>query len=289
MTDFNNFPFPVNHSMEALPASSRIRSIYPEDIFPNGSYVQLPYGRVRYWLLGPEDGTKVVLIHGLSTPGCTWIKTAPYLAERGFRVLVYDLYGKGYSEAPKTTYHVNLFITQLALLMQYLRWDHAHIAGLSMGGAITAAFTATLPHLVSGKIILIASGGVKDRPAEPVKEQQATSIDPIPQYRELRILQGENLPGYKSGVLSCFQDGPIFGIRRAFDLLDTVRVASGKPAETLIIQGTEDPVVDFQQAVEINQHVKTGKLIAVEGAGHDLTLRDEHWEEVARHVYDFLS
>lgn len=43
-----------------------------------------------------------------------------------------DLYGKGYSEAPQTAHHVNLFITQLALLMQYVRWDSAHIVGFSM-------------------------------------------------------------------------------------------------------------------------------------------------------------
>lgn len=43
-----------------------------------------------------------------------------------------DLYGKGYTDAPKTDYHTNLFVTQLALLLQYLKWDHAHIAGFSM-------------------------------------------------------------------------------------------------------------------------------------------------------------
>ncbi|GBE78277.1 alpha/beta-hydrolase [Sparassis latifolia] len=286
MVDLNNFPLAVSHSMEALPASSRIRSIYPEDIFPNGSYVQLPYGRVRFWLLGPDNGPRVVLIHGLSTPGITWLKVAPYLAERGFRVLVYDLYGKGYSEAPKTPYHVNLFITQLALLLQYIEWDHAHIAGLSMGGAITAAFTATLPHLVSGKVILIASGGVKDRPAQM---PEPSAVDPIPQYTELRLLQTEHLPGYKTGVASCFIDGPIFGIRWAFDRLGDVHVASGKILQTLILHGTADSVVDFGQALEIKSHIPTAKLIAVEGAGHDLTLRHEHWEQVAEHMYEFLK
>lgn len=43
-----------------------------------------------------------------------------------------DLYGRGYSDAPQTTYDVNLFTIQLALLMQYLQWDKAMIAGVSM-------------------------------------------------------------------------------------------------------------------------------------------------------------
>lgn len=43
-----------------------------------------------------------------------------------------DLYGKGYSEAPTLPYDANLFTIQLALLMQYVRWDAATIVGFSM-------------------------------------------------------------------------------------------------------------------------------------------------------------
>ena len=43
-----------------------------------------------------------------------------------------DLYGRGYSDAPKTCYDAGLYTTQLALLMQHIKWDKAHIAGLSM-------------------------------------------------------------------------------------------------------------------------------------------------------------
>ena len=76
------FPIPTDHSMEALPEDSRIRQLYPDDLFPNGKfqslyqdasssltacwqysighYASLPHGRVRYWIIGPENGTKVV-------------------------------------------------------------------------------------------------------------------------------------------------------------------------------------------------------------------------------------
>ena len=43
-----------------------------------------------------------------------------------------DLYGRGYSDAPQTTYDAYLYTTQLALLMQYLRWHKAIIVGYSM-------------------------------------------------------------------------------------------------------------------------------------------------------------
>jgi pimeloyl-ACP methyl ester carboxylesterase len=51
-----------------------------------------------------------------------------------FNSLIYpkDLYGRGYSDAPQTTYDTNLYTTQLAHLMQYLRWEKANIVGVSM-------------------------------------------------------------------------------------------------------------------------------------------------------------
>ncbi|KAG6887168.1 hypothetical protein C0995_000748 [Termitomyces sp. Mi166 len=172
------FPHPpepvyVHKSLASLPPDAKSWSIYPEDFFPGGAYVALPYGRVRYWLLGPENGqkvcvivtrsaVKVVLIHGLSIPAMIWRDVAPGLASRGFRVLVYDLYGRGYSDAPQTTYDVKLYTIQLALLMQHLQWDKAIIAGVSMGGGIAMAFTAQFPQLVDDKVVLIASAGIME-------------------------------------------------------------------------------------------------------------------------------
>lgn len=71
-----------------------------------------------------------------------------------------DLYGKGYSEAPKTAFDATLFVVQLALLLQYIRWDAAHIVGFSMGGGVAASFAASVPHLVAGKVVFIAAAGL---------------------------------------------------------------------------------------------------------------------------------
>ena len=43
------------------------------------------------------------------------------------------MYGRGYSEAPKLPCNANLFSVQLALLLQYVRWDAVDtIVGFSM-------------------------------------------------------------------------------------------------------------------------------------------------------------
>lgn len=43
-----------------------------------------------------------------------------------------DLYGRGFSDAPSTTYGSMLYTTQLALLLQYLGWRSTNVAGVSM-------------------------------------------------------------------------------------------------------------------------------------------------------------
>ncbi|KAF8334855.1 Alpha/Beta hydrolase protein [Amanita rubescens] len=179
-----SFPYPpapltILPSLSSLPIAW---SIYPDDYYAGGAYAPLPFGKVRYWLLGPEKGqkvrlhyvpvtalprdltrrTQVILIHGLSIPAIIWRDVAPTLAANGHRVLLYDLYGRGYSDAPQTKYDTNLYTTQLALLMQYLKWDKAIVAGVSMGGGIAAAFTSQYPYLVDDRVVLIASAGVME-------------------------------------------------------------------------------------------------------------------------------
>lgn len=61
MTAFPHVPeaIVIHPSLSSLSKDSRSWQIYPENIFSGGAYVSFPYGRVRYWLLGPEDGIKV--------------------------------------------------------------------------------------------------------------------------------------------------------------------------------------------------------------------------------------
>ncbi|KAI0669949.1 alpha/beta-hydrolase [Trametes maxima] len=280
------FPIPVDLSMEALPPTSRIRQIYPADLFPNGDYANLPHGRVRYWILGPAEGTKVVLIHGISTPGITWKEIAPYLAEHGFRVLVYDLYGKGYSQAPHTTFDATLFTVQLALLLQYIHWDTAHVVGFSMGGGVAAAFTASMPHLIAGKVVFISSAGLIERHGAPNPSVRV----PIPVYKELRDLQTSELPGYGRSLQSCFKDGPIRGLEAAFDKVAEVTVGhTQQKLQILIIHGTEDDIVAYEEANKIKGRVPQAEVVTVEGAAHDVVMRDGHWQIVAESLARFLQ
>ncbi|KAI0775860.1 alpha/beta-hydrolase [Trametes elegans] len=297
----------VHPSLATLPKSSPTWSIYPDDFYEGGAYVKFPYGTVRYWLLGPEDGKRVVLIHGLSVPAIIWKDVAPKLAAKGHRVLLYDLYGRGYSDAPQTTYDSNLYTTQLALLLQYVGWCKADVVGVSMGGGIAAAFSAQFPHLVSDKVVLIASAGLMESSdmsrttkffSSPLMQlvsssypfrlylrylaEQNASDDPI---SKLVRLQSAYLPGYNPAIASSIREGPLRSLAPQFAALGRHSRKTG--GSVLVIWGTADRVVPYRYAARVRALIPHAELVTVDGGPHDITI--SHPDDVSRAVLDFLD
>ncbi|KAF8509122.1 alpha/beta-hydrolase [Hysterangium stoloniferum] len=246
------FPTPAQHSLEALPLDSKVRMVYPIDYYPNPETVRLPLGKTTYWLLGPEDGPKVVLVH--------------------------DLYGRGYSEAPEVVYNADLFITQLALLLQHVKFEHAHVVGLSMGGGIAAAFAAMFPNLVTEKLVFIASTGVLE-----LTHRRPPVGPPTNLMETLRELQSGSLPGYNAALASSAVDGPIHNLREAFKM-----VSENSRLKCLIVHGTADKTVDIKYGHIINELLPAAVFVPIKGAGHDLTFATNHYEEVRTIILKFL-
>jgi hypothetical protein len=47
-------------------------------------------------------------------------------------LMIADLYGRSYLDVPEITYDASLYATQLALLMQHVKWPNAYVGGISM-------------------------------------------------------------------------------------------------------------------------------------------------------------
>lgn len=106
----------------------------------------------------------VVLVHGFSVPMFIWDPTFRFLTEQGYRVLRFDLFGRGYSDRPKAAYDLDFFTTQLHDFLDALSiTEPINLFGLSMGGPITATFTARYPARVK-KLALIDPAGGADIP-----------------------------------------------------------------------------------------------------------------------------
>ncbi len=120
-----------------------------------GSYVKLPEGVTHYELTGPEDGQVVVLIHGATIPMYLWDAQVEALTKAGYRVLRYDMYGRGYSDRPDGDYSQAFFRKQLLDLLDALKIKQpVDLLGVSMGGALAVDFTASYPDRVKDLVLI---------------------------------------------------------------------------------------------------------------------------------------
>ncbi|KAJ3493151.1 hypothetical protein NLG97_g4916 [Lecanicillium saksenae] len=144
-------------------------SPYRTDEFPGGRQVRTAYGTMQVFEWGPRDGEKVVLLHGIGTPCIALGDMAREFVAKGYRVMLFDLFGRGYSDAPADLpYDDRLYTTQilLALSSSPLPWTGPsafHILGFSLGGAIAASFATYHANLLRS-VTLICPGGLV-RPA----------------------------------------------------------------------------------------------------------------------------
>ncbi|KAG8901491.1 hypothetical protein FRC00_006794 [Tulasnella sp. 408] len=175
----------------------RLKAIYPENFYEGGGYADLPFGKLRYYMLGNELSPKELPI---------------------------DHYGRGYSEAPEIEYNTMFYTLEVALLMHHLGWEKAHIVGMSMGGPIACAFAVNFPKLVDGKVGLLAPAGLMQRGDGSIGE-------------EIIKLQQLVLPYHIAAVVSSIRNGPLRELDYAFAKLgktDTKVLVVWGTADTVV-------------------------------------------------------
>ncbi|KAI3531572.1 hypothetical protein CSPX01_14048 [Colletotrichum filicis] len=148
--------------------SDEVRKLpYHPDYFPGARDVDTPYGSIRVYEWGSTTGPKVILIHGISTSCMTLGPIAHALAARGCRVMLFDLFGRGFSDGVGDLPHdTRLYTTQvlLALASSPLAWsgtDAVRVVGYSLGGAVAASFAASFPHMVESLVLLAPAGLIR--------------------------------------------------------------------------------------------------------------------------------
>jgi pimeloyl-ACP methyl ester carboxylesterase len=99
---------------------------------PDTRLAALPHGVTRYQLLGPAAGAPVLLIPGMTYPMEVWSPLSARLADAGYRVLRYDLYGRGGSGHDGTPLRLGVLVEQILALREQAGIDApAHAVSLS--------------------------------------------------------------------------------------------------------------------------------------------------------------
>jgi pimeloyl-ACP methyl ester carboxylesterase len=251
-----------------------------------GSYVTLPQGVTHYELSGPEDGQVVVLLPGATIPMYVWDAQVEPLTSAGYRVLRYDLYGKGYSDRPSGDYSQAFNRKQLLDLLDALKITQpVDLIGVSMGGGLAVDFAANYPDRVKELVLvapminsikndthfklmripavgefltrLIAVKTMSDRAAElmqksPKAAEYARQFKAQTQYK-----------GFEQATLAMARSDAWA------DYTDDFQTVGKQARKVLLIWGTADNDITPQMVQAIQKAMPNVQFKQLEGVGHD--------------------
>lgn len=125
-----------------------------------GRFVDLSQGKTHYIWHGPDRTRTLVLVHDTAEPSWIFAGLTRGLVMSGYRVLAYDLYGRGFSDRPKGAQTLEFHARQLGELIDALAIEEPiTLLGYGLGGAIATHFAADQSDRVE-RLILIAPAGV---------------------------------------------------------------------------------------------------------------------------------
>jgi pimeloyl-ACP methyl ester carboxylesterase len=242
---------------------------------------RLADGVTAYHVEG-ERGPWVVLVNGLLTPMYPWEALSTTLAAAGYRVLRYDLFGRGLSDRPALRYDLALFTRQLYQLTHELGIDAAHFVGWSMGCVICSQLALEHPDLVQ-KHVLIAPGLFMDPPlvlriasrlpfsrriigaaatvfTELLPMQHLSQAALRPAYTR-RMREQLRHPGLADSFASTVTHYP-FGAGPEY------RSVGDHPRQVLLIWGDRDTGTPYANAPRVQAIFPRTELVTLRGARH---------------------
>jgi pimeloyl-ACP methyl ester carboxylesterase len=131
-----------------------------------GKFVKLSDGMVHYQLIGSAEAPTIVLVPGATLPYFVWDPIVDRMVGAGFRVLRFDLLGRGYSDRPNLRNDPAFFNKQIKELLNALQLKvPLHLMGIASGGLTSVLYTDQYPNDVSSLILICPEGHAVDQRA----------------------------------------------------------------------------------------------------------------------------
>ena len=241
---------------------------------------------------GDRSRPVVLLVHGFGATKENWLRFARYLGP-DFQVVAPDLPGHGDSfKDMGRNYGLDDQVRYLVAILDELGVERCHLAGNSMGGAVSAMFAATHPERTLS-LALFSPGGIY-RYSSPALDMIRGGENPlIPSNREefdrLMNLAMERQPFIPWPVTSVLAERAVkdqkirekvFAEIHGSHGYDIEKALQSIRAPALILWGTEDRILDVQNAAVFGQLISHARVERLEGIGHAPMI--EAPEETAR-------
>lgn len=263
-------------------------------------YVLLRDG-VRLFFEVHGEGFPLALVEGWGYSRWMWFKQVGAFSKR-YSCVVFDNRGVGLSDKPDEPYSVEMFAEDLRELLDFLGFERCHVLGVSMGGFIAQEFALRHARRVAGLVLVSTHpGGEKALPTPKetmdailsVREEEVGVREALrrrmsfafnPEYMERHPEEVEQIISWRVEEAQ-----PRYAwLRQAeavrkFSLGEAV---SRITAPTLIVAGTNDRVVPYQNSEILFRAIPNSRLVLFEGGSHLLFI--ENAEAFNKVVLDFL-
>lgn len=268
-----------------------------------GKFAELSQGQTHYRWDGPRGGPVAVCVHGLSSASYVYDALVRALTVMGFRVLRYDLYGRGYSDRPGGRQDTAFFQRQLEELLSHEGVEQADLLmGYSMGGSIATAFAAAHPMRVL-RLVLLAPAGLGH---DPGRMGRLVAAVPVIGDWVMRVFGGMHLrataarvagPSAVEGLARMqadetrhrgFLPAVLSSLRHALreDQADLHRRIAAHDIPVLAIWGEADTAIPIAALGRLAQINRAAMQVSLPGVGHGLP--HTHPREVQQALQQFL-
>ncbi|MBR5111938.1 MAG: alpha/beta hydrolase [Clostridia bacterium] len=250
-----------------------------------GSYISLPSGNTHYEIRG--EGELCVLVHGYAVGYFIYDNIADGLVKNGYKVLRYDLLGRGLSERVKGKYDIELFVKQLEDVIEALAGGESfNLFATSMGAPVANAYCAKHPEKVKKLIFyapagmdtfkppfymylsacpligdfIFANWGEKVLFKNVTREMKHVDIDP---YLE-KLAESFRYKGFSRCTLSSLRH-TILKTKKSTAFFAE---AAKKNIPTLCVWGNADITMPFYMAERFREIVPDAEFHELDGSGH---------------------
>jgi abhydrolase domain-containing protein 6 len=258
-------------------------------------------GKPISYLENYNDGKKptIVLIHGFAANKENWVRFAGYLTP-DYHVVIPDLPGHGESVKDfNMKYDWTDQVQYLHDILGRLNIGKFHMAGSSMGGAISCLYAASYPDQVMSLLLIDPAGiyryecELTQRLKEGKNPLIVTCPDDFDKLIDFALEKKPYIPWPVNSVMAekavenqainkkIFAD---MQVSRGFDFEDTIQKIT---APTLIFWGAQDRIISVKNATLFEQLIPGSKKIVFEGVGHAPMI--EIPEKSANLYIEFLS
>ncbi|MCA1575229.1 MAG: alpha/beta hydrolase [Acidobacteria bacterium] len=262
--------------------------------------------RVHYQEAGHRSGPPMILIHGFASSTLVWSKVFLEFAAKGYRVIVPDLLGYGYSAKPRDfDYTIAAQARMVDRLLDKLGLAVAIIVGSSYGGAVAATIALDCPERVE-RLVLV--GAVTNNAPTKYLLMRLFSSPLIGDFlsplllgsrrllkRRMRqvydrhswVLDDQRVEARHQPLRTAATQRAIIRTVRRWDADRIQREAHLITQPTLLLWGDNDPEVPLRYGEQLHDAIRDARLIVFRNCGH--LPHEEFPQAFTEVVSDFCS